>query len=121
MTIQNQLIEIATLKEAEAKAFRNLAKVMEGSDVKAASEEAPKTTKKSAAKPLFDATPKEEVKAEAKEEVTLEQVRALLAEKSQAGLTAEVKEILTKFGAAKLSAVKPEDYASLYAAASELK
>ena len=41
-------------------------------------------------------------------------------EKSQAGLTAQVKELLEKFGANKLSAVKPEDYADLMAAAKEL-
>lgn len=61
-------------------------------------------------------------KAESKEEttVTIEQVRAVLAEKSQAGLTAEVKSLLESFGANKLSAVKAEDYAAVLAAAKEL-
>lgn len=55
------------------------------------------------------------------ETFTIEQVRAVLAEKSQAGLTAKVKELLTSFGANKLSAVKPEDYAALMEAARELR
>ena len=47
--------------------------------------------------------------------LTLEEVRAVLAEKSRAGFTAEVKAIITKYGADKLSAVKPEDYAAVLA------
>lgn len=46
-------------------------------------------------------------------QVTLEEVRAVLAEKSAAGHTAEVRQLLKKLGADKLSAVKPEDYATL--------
>lgn len=47
--------------------------------------------------------------------LTLEEVRAVCAEKSRAGFTAEVKAIITKYGADKLSAVKPEDYAAVLA------
>ena len=53
--------------------------------------------------------------------VTIEQVRAVMAEKSQAGLTAKVKELLEIFGAAKLSAVNPDDYEALLEAAKEIK
>lgn len=65
---------------------------------------------------------KEDKKTEPKEEdsVTIEQVRAILAEKSQAGLTAEVKALLESFGANKLSAVKAEDYAAVLAAAKDI-
>lgn len=49
--------------------------------------------------------------------VTVGMIRTLLAEKSQAGLTSKVKELLNSFGAEKLSAVKPEDYEALYEAA----
>ena len=45
--------------------------------------------------------------------VTLEQVRAVLAEKSQDGLTAEVRGLLEKFGAAKLSQIDSANYAAL--------
>ena len=58
---------------------------------------------------------KPEPLAEDKCDVTLETVRAVCAEKSRAGFTAEVKAIITKYGADKLSAVKPEDYAAVLA------
>lgn len=43
----------------------------------------------------------------------LEDVRAVLAEKSRNGFTAQVRELLQKYGADKLSAVKPEHYKAL--------
>lgn len=52
--------------------------------------------------------------------VTIEQVRAVLAEKSQAGLTGKVKNLLEQFGAAKLSGVNPADYEKLITAAKAL-
>lgn len=60
-------------------------------------------------------------KKEEEQTVTIEQVRAVLAEKSQSGLTDKVKSLLESFGANKLSAVKPEDYADLMAAAKEMQ
>ena len=45
----------------------------------------------------------------------------MLAEKSQDGFTAQVKELLESFDANKLSAVKPEDYKDLMAAAQDIK
>ena len=53
--------------------------------------------------------------------VTLEQVRAVLAEKSQQGLTAEVRVLLEKYGASKLSQIDPANYAALLADAETLK
>lgn len=58
---------------------------------------------------------------EPEEVITIEQVRAVLAEKSQAGFTAQVKALLESFDANKLSAVKPEDYKDLMAAAQDIK
>ena len=52
--------------------------------------------------------------------VTIEDVRAVLAEKSQAGLTGKVKELLESFGANKLSAVSKADYSKLLDAAKKL-
>ena len=54
-------------------------------------------------------------KAEAQQEspTTLEGIRALMAQKTQEGKSKEIKELLQKYGAAKLSAVKPEDYPAL--------
>ena len=53
--------------------------------------------------------------------VTLEQVRAALAEKSQQGFTAEVRALLEKYGAPKLSQIDPVNYAALLADAEGLK
>lgn len=50
----------------------------------------------------------------------LEDVRGVLAEKSQNGLTAEVKELITKFGGNKLSDINPSKYAELIKEAEEL-
>ena len=53
--------------------------------------------------------------------VTLEQVRAVLADKSQQGFTADVRALLEKYGAPKLSQIDPVNYAALLADAEELK
>ncbi len=65
-------------------------------------------------------TPAPEPKPEAKP-VTLEQVRAALAEKSQDGFTAEVRGLLEKYGATKLSQINPGEYSTLLAEAEALK
>ena len=53
--------------------------------------------------------------AEQKQEIkiSIEDVRAILADKSQQGKTREVKALLMKYDAGKLSGVKPEDYEAL--------
>ena len=48
-------------------------------------------------------------------ELTLEEVIAVLADKSRAGYTEQVKELLKKHGADKLSAVDPAEYKALLA------
>jgi cytochrome c556 len=48
-----------------------------------------------------------------KKELKLEDVRAVLAERSRAGYTAQIRELLHKYGASKLSAVDPKDYEAL--------
>lgn len=52
-------------------------------------------------------------KAEKKPEIKLEDVRAVLAEKSRAGYTAAIRTILQKYGASKLSGVDPKHYEAL--------
>ena len=52
--------------------------------------------------------------------VTLEQVRAVLAEKSHDGLTEQVRGLLQKYGAQKLSAIASDRYADLLRDAKEL-
>ena len=52
-------------------------------------------------------------KAEDPAALTLEEVRAVLADKSRAGHTAEIRELLKKYGASKLSLVDPKHYEAL--------
>ena len=70
-----------------------------------------------AAKPKKIAAKKVAEEPAPKEEkpLKLEDVRAVLADKSRKGHTAEVKALLVKHGADKLSDVAPEEYASLLA------
>lgn len=60
-----------------------------------------------------DEAPVEEGKNEQKPALTLEQVRAVLAEKSRAGHTAAIRELLQKYGASKLSEIDPQHYEAL--------
>ena len=52
--------------------------------------------------------------------VTLAQVRAVLAEKSRCGHTAQVRELLQRHGAAKLSAINPTEFESLLSEAAAI-
>lgn len=60
-------------------------------------------------------TPQEEPK------ISLEQVRGVLAEKSRDGFTAEVREIIKRHGADRLSEVDPAEYEAMIAEAENLK
>ena len=77
------------------------------------------TEEKPAQKPEKKNVAKQVEKAEPKP-LTLEQVRAALAEKSRAGHTAEVKALLIKHGADKLSDIDPAEYPALLAEAEVL-
>ena len=52
--------------------------------------------------------------------LTLEEVRAILAEKSRDGFTAQIRDLLLKYGAKKLSEVDPASYKALVADAEVL-
>lgn len=58
--------------------------------------------------------------APAEPALTLEQVRAVLADKSRQGHTAEIRALLQKYGAAKLSGIDPIHYTALVAEAEVL-
>ena len=77
------------------------------------------TEEKPTQKPEKKNVAKQEEKAEPKP-LTLEQVRAALAEKSRAGHTSEVKALLIKHGADKLSDIDPAEYPALLAEAEVL-
>lgn len=55
-----------------------------------------------------------------KPSIKLEDLRALLASKSQAGLGNEVRELIKKYDATKLSDVYPDQYAAIFAEAEVL-
>ena len=74
-----------------------------------------KPEKKTAAKQVEPPVEKPETKP-----LTLEQVRAALAEKSRAGHTSEIKALLIKHGADKLSDIDPAEYPALLAEAEVL-
>jgi hypothetical protein len=77
-------------------------------------EDKPKKAKKPPAeKPVVEETP-------APEPVTLEQLRAKMAAKSQAGKGPECKALLVKFGASNLTSVPAEKYGELLAAVEAL-
>lgn len=59
--------------------------------------------------------------SEKKPTLTLEEVRTVLAEKSRNGFTAEIKELLKKYGASKLSEVDSKDYKALLKDTEEFK
>ena len=68
-------------------------------------------------------TAKKDAKPAAKQEekpLTLEEVRAVLAEKSRSGHTEEVRALLNKHGADKLSEIDPAEYPALLAEAEVL-
>ena len=62
----------------------------------------------------------DEPAAPAEPQLTLEQVRAVLADKSRNGHTAEIRSLLQKYGAAKLSGIDPVNYKALVADAEVL-
>lgn len=89
----------------------------EQSDQNPEEKSAQKPEKKTAAK---RAEPSTEAPAPDAKLLTLEEVRAVLAEKSRAGHTAEVRALLLKHGADKLSEVDPVEYPALLADAEVL-
>ena len=79
----------------------------------AGTEKKPKKTDTKKAESAPSPTPEEKP-------LTLEKVRAVLAEKSRAGHTAEVRALLIKHGADKLSDIDPAEYPALLADAEVL-
>lgn len=71
--------------------------------------------------PYDDGYSYEESEVYVKKEITLEEVRSVLADISRDGKTAEVRALLKKYGASKLSEINPENYESLLADAEVLK
>ena len=102
---KKQLSEIAGSLRDQAEALKYLAELLEGKETAGEPQQKPTVEKAPTAQ-----EPK----------VTLEQVRAVLAEKSRAGLTEKVRELILRHGADRLSAVNPSEYAALLAEAEAL-
>lgn len=69
---------------------------------------------------MFSGTAGEKPATPAEPALTLEAVRAVLAEKSRQGYTDQIRSLLQKFGAAKLSQIDPANYKALLAEAEVL-
>ncbi len=104
----SELLRIAEGFSIVAEGLRGLAKAEGGTKEKAVKAQPSATEKAQKAE-------KQESVAEVQQEspATLEGIRALMAQETQEGKSKEIKELLQKYGAAKLSAVKPEDYPAL--------
>lgn len=64
-----------------------------------------------------ESTESEAKKQPGKRQITLEQVRGVLADRSRSGFTAEVRSLITGYGAERLSDIAPEHYEALLKAA----
>lgn len=61
-----------------------------------------------------------DIPEEPEKALTLEEVRAVLAKKSRDGFTAQIRDLLLKYGAGKLSEIDPASYKALVADAEVL-
>ena len=104
----SELLRIAEGFSIVAEGLRGLAKAEGGTKDKTVKAQ-PSATEKA------QKQAQQESVAEVQQEspATLEGIRALMAQKTQEGKSKEIKELLQKYGAAKLSAVKLEDYPAL--------
>lgn len=94
--MNEKLLNLAQSLENVAACFRELAS-SECEEIEKVNSKVADTKKESPEKPVFK----------------IEDVRAALSKLSTAGHTDDVKGILAKHGATKLSMVKPEDYTSI--------
>lgn len=95
--------------------------MVQADEAEAPAENVGRTPKKTGGKKAAKAEP-EAAPAPVPEEkqLTLEEVRAVLADKSRAGHTAEIRALLQKHGADKLSEIDPARYPALLAEAEVL-
>ena len=113
--------KVTTMLDAAAAVIADIRSLADSLQVlvDAVSSEGGAEGKVTAKKVLQKKKPAEELKPESKQKkekpLSLEDVRAVCAEKSREGFTAEVKEILTKHGADKLSEVDTTEYKALLA------
>ena len=108
--------ELSMLVDELKKCGETLIGISEGlADMFSGTAEEKKPAKKVAPKKKTAEEPKPEPQPKEEKQLSLEDVRAVCADKSRKGFTAEVKAILTKHGADKLSEVDPTEYKALLA------
>lgn len=108
--------ELSMLVDELKKCGEALIGISEGlADMFSGTAEEKPPAKKAAPKKKTAEEPKPEPQPNAEKPLTLEDVRAVCADKSRKGFTAEVKAILTKHGADKLSEVDQAEYKALLA------
>lgn len=105
----SELLRIADGFSMVAEGIRGLAKMECGSDTAGENTVQEQAGTEKTKKP----DKKNTVDDKKEKAVAVEDIRAVMAQKSQEGKTKEIRELLQKFGAVKLSAVKPEDYPAL--------
>lgn len=109
--MQDNLVKIAKGFEMIADAIMMLAKdKAAGSRVEQTVEKSLETTKAKDKKQVGDCSGSAKDNAS---QISIEDIRAVLAEKSQDGKSREVKALLNQYGVAKLSAVEEKDYPEL--------
>lgn len=119
------LLELASQKEGKEGSPQPVAPAADSPAEEIPTDEAP-TDEASANEAPAAATSDEESPAEPPAErppappLRLEDVRSVLAEKSRAGHTAEVRELLKRHGAERLSEVSADEYPALLAEAEEI-
>ena len=106
--------ELSMLVDELKKCGETLVGISEGlADLFSGTDEEKQSAKKTAVKKKTAEEPKNDVPEE--KALTLEEVRAVCADKSRKGYTEQVKAILTKHGAEKLSGINPAEYKALLA------
>lgn len=101
--MEQNYLQLATAYENLAAVYRSMASAGTASPQKMDEPEAPAVKE-----------------PEKKKEITIEEVRAVLSAKMEAGKRKEVKALLMKYDSGKLSGVNPDDYAALLAEAEAL-
>ena len=113
----NELLKIADGFSMVAEGFRGLAGVEKNDTADTAEKNVIVDADKAGTADAGDVQKpgKEVKKAGSKKEkaVAIEDVRAVMAQKTQDGKSKEIRELLQKYGAVKLSAVAPEHYPEL--------
>lgn len=100
--MQSELLKMAEGFSIVAEALTAIAKD-DGSKERQTGKKSPEPVKAKDSERANDNSPK----------IGVEDIRAVLAEKSQDGKSKEVKALLNQYGVAKLSAVKEKDYSEL--------